>query len=447
MISVLVIMNSFAPLNTCGSIPNTKLIKYLAGEDVKLTLIADQVEDSDPQDEGLWPAGLNDVPRIRVRHSSLFRKTISKTRTNLTNSGAKTKMKMARNPLKVVVVEFLKNSYFRLKRRDWLRSAKRAVRRELAGQHFDVVYSSYPAYSAHVLARYIRRHHMADAWIADFRDPMYYEMYHSPSALKRNKKWQAAVEREADRVTIVSEDAKEKFLLPGVDPSKITVIPNGYDPDDFDADLTAAAATGDTLRIFYAGTLYGGRRDLTPLLKSIKELADEGELDLSHVSVEYAGNEWLVLKDLSERLGVPQICRDYGYITRGRVMEIMGEIDASIVCTHNTAADRGVVTGKVFELLLVGKPIIALVSGEIPGSELGNIVKTCTAGIVYEEATADADYAALKAWVKQAYDAKIKTGSVPSTLNEAEREQYSYRHLSHVLYEQMGQAGTTRQEK
>lgn len=94
-----------------------------------------------------------------------------------------------------------------------------------------------------------------------------------------------------------------------------------------------------------------------------------------------------------------------------------------------------VVTGKVFELLLVGKPIIAIVGGDLPDSELGAIIKDCSAGIVYEQANDDKDRALLKQWFCTAYQEKMRFGSLSSQLNAAERDKYSYENIAHRLYE------------
>ena len=229
----------------------------------------------------------------------------------------------------------------------------------------------------------------------------------------------------------------EKFLPEDREQNKIEYIPNGFDSDDFQIDAINDNAGGDVLRFFYAGSLYAGKRDLTVLFQAISELVQEGQIDPAKIRVEYAGNEWPVMLSYARKYGMEDLCVNYGYITRTRVMEIMGEIDCSIVCSHNTAADQGVVTGKVFELLLVGKPILTVVTGDLPDSELGGIVRECNAGLVFEEATAERDYPALKTWLKKAYAQKQADGKLTSELDEQARSRYHYSSIAHRLYEIM----------
>ena len=439
MTSVLVIMNNFAPQNNCGSIPNTKLIKYLARQDVDITLITSAITPDMNLDEKLLPRELERIRVLRVPYGAFFSKTIQASRNRITVSGVKDQMKAETRPVRAAVVSVLKDLYFDLRNLDWTVQALKLVRRELHGSHFDCVYSSYPERMSHILAQRVREAGMADRWIADFRDPMIYDFYYTHGQ-RRDLRRQQRIERQADLVTIVSEDSRDKFRCPGVPDSKLICIPNGYDPEDFTDDLSSHGVSDGVLRFFYAGTLYAGKRDFTVLFRALSELICEGIIDPSRVRVDYAGNEWSVMESFADRYALANICTNHGFIPRSRVLELMAQSDCSLVSSHNTAADRGVVTGKVFEQLLIGKPIIAIISGDIPDSELGCIVRDCRAGIVYEQPRHETDYPALKQWLREAYTQKVTTGQVVSTLDPQCREQYSYAQLSRRLFALMGGA-------
>lgn len=430
MPSVLVLMNLFAPHNNSGAIPNTKLIKYLARQDVHITLVTKAVTPDMVIDEKLLPLEMERIRTIRVDHSRLYTRTMEASRNRITDNGVKLKMKSETRPFRSKVVNILKNTYLWSRDRDWYLRAVAAMERELAGAHFDCVYSTFPNEVNHDLARYVMKKGMADRWIADFRDPMFYQ-YHDAHNLRRLKR-QHRIEQEADVVTIVSEGSRSKFLCDGVDPDQIICIPNGYDPEDA-AELTASPTPG-LLRIFYAGTLYAGRRDFSVVFRAISELEQEGLLDHRSIRFEYAGNEWPVMRSFAEQYGLTDCCINHGFIPRSRVLELLGEADCTAVCTHNTKTDQGVVTGKVFELLLVGKPIVTVVNGDEPDSELAAIIRSCTAGPVYEQSAHDRDYPALKRWLLQAVREKLAAGMVGSTLDEAKREEYSYETLSGRLF-------------
>lgn len=434
MRSVLVLMNLFAPHNNSGAIPNTKLIKYLARQDVRITLVTKAVTPDMVIDEALLPVEMDRIRTIRVDHSQLFRRTMEASRNRITDNGVKLKMKSETRPLRSKVVNILKNTYLTTRDRDWFLRATAAMKRQLAGEHFDCVYSTFPNEVNHDLARWVMQQGMADRWIADFRDPMFYQ-YHDAHNLRRLKR-QHRIEREADLVTIVSEGARSKFRCEGVAEEKIVCIPNGFDPED--AAQTVGTPTEGMLRIFYAGTLYAGRRDFSVVFRAISELHREGLVEPERIRFEYAGNEWPVMRSFAEQYGLTDCCINHGFIPRSRVLELLGEADCTAVCTHNTKTDQGVVTGKVFELLLVGKPIVTVVNGDTAGSELGAIVRDCHAGPVYEQPTHDSDYPVLKQWLLDTYREKLETGAVAPVLDPGKRDAYSYEALSAQLFRLTG---------
>lgn len=424
-------MNLFAPHNNSGAIPNTKLIKYLARQDVRITLVTKAVTPDMVIDEALLPVEMDRIRTIRVDHSQLFRRTMEASRNRITDNGVKLKMKSETRPLRSKVVNILKNTYLTTRDRDWFLRATAAIRRELAGEHFDCVYSTFPNEVNHVLARWVMGQGMADRWIADFRDPMFYQ-YHDAHNLRRLKR-QHRIELEADLVTIVSEGARSKFRCEGVAEEKLICIPNGFDPED--AAQTVGTPTDGMLRIFYAGTLYAGRRDFSVVFRAISELHREGLVEPERIRFEYAGNEWPVMRSFAEQYGLTDCCLNHGFIPRSRVLELLGEADCTAVCTHNTKTDQGVVTGKVFELLLVGKPIVTVVNGDTADSELAAIVRDCHAGPVYEQPTHDRDYPALKQWLLDTYREKLETLAVAPVLDPGKRDAYSYEALSGKLFE------------
>ena len=433
---ILIIYDDFAPMNNCAAIPNTKVVKYLSRKDLDITVITKEVPEEMPVDENLISDEIRALRIIRVNNSVLYRKTLGAYRRRITDNGIKLKMKAETRPLKAAAVSFLKNTFFYLRRKDWYHCAVRTAAKALKKERFDCIYSSYPDLDAHWLAETLLKKGFSDKWIADFRDPMYYE-HHDEHGVGKKKKEQHRIERKANHITVVSEGAIEKFVFPDIPRDKITYIPNGYDPEDFDFKPCENANNVNRFRIFYAGTLYAGKRDFSVLFRALSELAQEGTVELDKVTVEYAGNEWPIMQSFAEKYDLKSCCYNWGYVTRTQVLDILEEVDFGSVCSHNTKSDKGVVTGKVFELLLVRKPIIAVVNGDEPESELGRIVRKCNAGIVYEEATHEKDYFLFKEWLRQTYLEKMQSGKVASHLITMERDKYSYETIADNLFDLM----------
>lgn len=430
---VLIIMDTFAPYNSCGSIPNTKLVKYLAREDLHLTLLTIDVAPGMPVDYSLLPKEMDRITTYRMRHSWLYIKTVNALRQKAKKSGTTLKMKAEKRPLRARAVSKIMDLYYSFQNKDLYRDGVRKIRKHLMNKRFDIVYSSYPSSTSHALAQYVMEHHIAKKWVADFRDPMAYMEFYSDE-YEEALASQHQLERAADHVVVVSEGAMDKFRFDDIPESKLSYLPNGYDPEDCNTELRESHSSDPALRFFYAGSLYAGKRDLTVLFRALADLSKEGKIDLKTVKVEYAGNEYPILLEYAGKYHLEKICVDYGYVPRHRVMEIMSDIDVTLVSTHNTQADKGVVTGKVFELLMVGKPILAVITGDLPDSELGSIVRSCKAGFVYEDVWGDRDYSELKHWLLSLYEEKLSTGYVSSSIDSAAREAYSYSKIAKKLY-------------
>jgi hypothetical protein len=60
------------------------------------------------------------------------------------------------------------------------------------------------------------------------------------------------------------------------------------------------------------------------------------------------------------------------------------ESDFILVATWNTISEQGILTGKVFEALMLNKKIVATISGDKENSELKELIDTHGAGIALE---------------------------------------------------------------
>ena len=433
MNNILVIFSAFAPQNNCASIPNTKLTKYLLRENLKITLVTSAITPDMEIDESLLPKELQNIKCIRVNRSKWYEKTISSLRNRITKSGTKQKMKAVKKPLQAWVVSRIKAVYFWVSDFDWFYNATRQIKKGLSGEHFDIVYSSYPDICAHKLGEYVRKKGIADTWVADFRDPICYELFNKYS-YRRNDITQHRIVQKADIVTVVSEGAIEKFIYPDVDKGKIHYIPNGFDPEDFLHERAQINnVENNVLHFFYAGTLYQGRRDFSVLFQALYELIQENYISSDDVIIEYAGRESETFLQMADDHKMKDRCRDLGYITHQRVIELMGTVDCTLVCSHNSEVDRGVVTGKIFELLSAEKVIIAIITGSLPNSELGQIIKECNAGIVYEQANGAGEYKQFKLKLLSLIKQKKLMGQIRSNINRGMRDKYTYQSIAKQL--------------
>lgn len=132
------------------------------------------------------------------------------------------------------------------------------------------IYSTYPVFTAHMVARNLARR-SGLPWIADFRDPAPEHYEPGYEALRLASRVDRAAVEEADKLIFATERMRELYLdrYRGCDPEKTVVIENGYDEDRLDALSQAGRTTGETFDILHSGAIYPRGRDITCLLEAL----------------------------------------------------------------------------------------------------------------------------------------------------------------------------------
>lgn len=427
--SVLLVSSYFAPQNAIGAVRPTKLAKYLARRGYEVTVLCAKPTDilRDPLLERDM-AELADVHMVRER--SLLRWWKER---NLREAGPKALTDRARITEEALSEEAMRQSsetpptagkpaaapppaavsaapapkrplldalYL------WLyhcadAAFARAALRELAAmnRHFDVVLSCYGPLSVHTVACAAKRRGLANRWIADFRDE-------ATVPFRWQKRWLARymshVRQNADAITAVSHG----FLkLMGLD-SFGEVIPNGFDREDLLAPEPFPLEK-ETLSFAYCGQLYEGHSDLTPVFRAVRELIDEGKCEENRIRFHYAGRQGEAFTAQAERYGLGSLVTDHGMLPRSRSLALQKAVNVLLAATWNTAERRGVVTGKLLEYMMADRPVLCCVSGECGRSDARALVERTRLGAVCEQAQAQEDAPALKAYVQKLYEARF----------------------------------------
>jgi glycosyltransferase involved in cell wall biosynthesis len=234
----------------------------------------------------------------------------------------------------------------------WLPGAATAALRVARAWRPSAVLSSSFPYTAHLVGLIAARAAGAP-WIADFRDEWTLNPQGTalPWPLPRlNARAERALVRRADRVTL----ADSHYPLVGLsrdDPRRI-VIHNGVDEVDFDVGA-APDPPADTFRLTYVGSLYG-TRDIVPVLAAISRLIAAGVIDPGRFELSIVGNAWLpvgVLDSVTFRVTLT------GYVEHERAVR---EMQAATALLFYAPAQTRATSGKIFEYLVSGRPILSV---------------------------------------------------------------------------------------
>ena len=265
----------------------------------------------------------------------------------------------------------------------WYRSTLREARRIAKREHLDAIYSSGPPWSGHLVACRLAREFQLP-WVADFRDQWVADPFDEPptppSLVKRDLRAEARVMRRADVVTCVVDTIRDvlRARYPWREAEDIITIMNGFDPDilkgvDLDGDGTGQNS-GD-LRFLHAGHFYGKRR-IEPLLAAMETwLANEPALR-GRLKVQLLGGTAPYLAELRTRLaaaGNPEYVEITGETTHKESVQLQARASVLLLIGFAGPGAETQMSGKIFEYLAVGRPILALAPPESP---VGQVLRT-----------------------------------------------------------------------
>lgn len=315
----------------------------------------------------------------------------------------------------------------------WAPFAVAAAVRLQRRKRFDCVITTSPPESGHLAGLALQR--MGAAWIADVRDGWVFESYRPPWRTRIQDRLDRALERRlmraADAVTTVAEPLVDYFRDElGAD---ATLVPNGWDPEQLDgaaADSHAAQTLLDPERVslVHAGRLEVVGRDPAPLVEALRRLASDDPDTAARLELVFAGTFTERERALlSEDVGPARIVVA-GNLPRADALALQRAADGLLLITAGSRTHE--VTGKVFEYLGVGRPILALAEG----TEAARVVREAGAGLTVRPGDAQAARVALEAFAR---------GEVAPPADDA-RRRWAYPAVAASMAEQVERVSAAR---
>jgi glycosyltransferase involved in cell wall biosynthesis len=246
----------------------------------------------------------------------------------------------------------------------WLPAAVLGGLRAVRDHQPEVLYSTSSPTTAHVAALIV--HKLTGLpWVADFRDSWLFNpldpMTKSYAPLSRaSEALERKVVEEASYVTFADE-TMEACGLPHDDPRRV-VIYNGVDSDDL-LPVTPAPAQSPNqpFLLSYVGSLYGSH-DGAETFAAIRHLIDRGELDPRTFELRIVGHAEIERRTL-ESLPVSFT----GYVSHEQAL---AEMARASVLLYSRPPDDLVLSGKIFEYLCSGRPVLSVAHPEGLASKL-----------------------------------------------------------------------------
>jgi glycosyltransferase involved in cell wall biosynthesis len=172
-----------------------------------------------------------------------------------------------------------------------------------------------------------------------------------------SRRLERAVVRHADRFVVVDDSVWIRGVPEG-DPRR-AVIRNGVDLDDLPA--LAPRSESSRFRLAHVGMLYG-QRNAAPVLTALRNLIRHGTIGRDRVELRLVGDARV---DERSTAGVPLTRRPY--VDHREAVAEMRAADALLL--YQPAGWNGA-SGKVYEYLATGRPILCVAPPENLGSRL-----------------------------------------------------------------------------
>ena len=252
----------------------------------------------------------------------------------------------------------------------WNKFALEKAKELIQFHNIDRIVTTSPPHSTQLIGLELKRMFNLH-WLADLRDPwteIYYnqELFRTSFAKKKDYKLEQLCLKNADKIVVVSEDIKRHFganrkeIL-----EKIHVIPNGFDETDFTNNLgqknvTPNSNSGNNLgynssnkTISYVGNL-GEQYPVEGFFKAFSEIVKKD----SDWKLHFVGNCHNGVKTLVEKLNLSNSVVFVPYVNHSEAIDFMIKARILLLIIPEIENNKGILTGKLFEYLATGNPIL-----------------------------------------------------------------------------------------
>lgn len=280
----------------------------------------------------------------------------------------------------------------------WIMPSFKYLNKYLKENPQDVIITTGPPHSVHVIGLRLKLRNPQLKWISDFRDPWtdidYFDKLPlNKSALKKHEKLEKEVLKYADIVTTVSPTWAEDLSNKSAKKKEVKVIYNGYDKEDFIKKYN----TDKKFTITYVGSLNDDRNP-SILWEVLNELClkddfnKEFELQLiGHIS-EHVKNEIISLNRLKENT------QFISYLPHGEAIKTLQKSQILLLLINNTPNQKGIIPGKVFEYLASNRRILCFGNQD---SDIAQILHKTKAGTVIDRTDDKKMKQILNIWFQQ----------------------------------------------
>lgn len=243
-------------------------------------------------------------------------------------------------------------------RKYWIKPSVKYLLKYLKENKVDAIVSTGPPHSMHLIAMQLKRK-TGLKWIADFRDPwtnidFYKDLKLTSFADKKHKRLEKKVLENADGVIAVGKTLGQELYELGA--NDVHVITNGFDSE---INKENNIILDSKISIAHIGSMTITRNPEN-LWKAIKELIKEDPALKDKLEIKLVGKVDIGVIESIESYGLKYLLNKIDYLPHDEVVIEQQKTHILLLVINNTPNSKGILTGKVFEYMASGRPILAI---------------------------------------------------------------------------------------
>lgn len=305
----------------------------------------------------------------------------------------------------------------------WYPFAARAALRFIANNKVDLVVTTGPPHSVHLAGLAIKEK-TGLPWLADFRDP-WHGIYYNASlrrtawANRKDRNLEKKVLQAADMLTVVSDGMQQMYA--GQNPC-VEIVLNGFDTDDM---APIFIGQTDNFCLVHVGNFFP-YMNVPMLWEAIEELLNEHHQFKQEFRLHFTG---LIDNEVRAQLQNMQLKDNLtitGSVNHHEATRIQAKSNLLLFVIPNTADNKLVITGKIFEYLASGSAILPIGNTE---SNVAGILQKAGRKPMLDYSNKEA----MKGQILEAYSAWKSNNRTSEKHDTAAAEPYSRKSLTGTL--------------
>jgi glycosyltransferase involved in cell wall biosynthesis len=265
-------------------------------------------------------------------------------------------------------------------RKSWIKPSVKFLSKYVTENTIDIIVTTGPPHSMHMIGYHLKKK-LNISWLADFRDPWtnidyYQQLRLGKRADRMHHQLEQAVLTKADAVTVVSPGMIRDFK------AKVErdyfFIPNGYDKADVKNSTGVIKSTKFTLS--HIGSLTKTRNPEN-LWRALQELVSENKQFEKDLEIKNIGKIDFSAIESLKSAGLEKHLTSINYLPHNQVIDEQKSASLLLLLINDTPNAKLILTGKIFEYLASGTPVICI--GPVDG-DAANIIRNKKCGEVFD---------------------------------------------------------------